>query len=65
LAIFRNLAHNISPNYNANETKHGSLLEPAPVYRICKVASSGSFCGWGRGTYSCPFWKSSHVWRHL
>jgi len=31
LTIFLNLAHNISPNYNANETKRGSLLEPAPL----------------------------------
>jgi len=31
LAIFRNLARNISPNYKANENKRGSLLESAPV----------------------------------
>jgi len=31
LTIFRNLARNISPNYKANKTKRGSLLEPAAV----------------------------------
>jgi len=31
LAIFQNLARNISPNYNANEMKLGSLLVPPPV----------------------------------
>jgi len=31
LASVRNLARNISPNYKVNETKRGSLLEPAPV----------------------------------
>jgi len=31
LAIFQNLARNISPNYKANKTNCGSLLEPAPI----------------------------------
>jgi len=33
-AIFRNLARNISPNYEANETKLGTLLEPPTVKGI-------------------------------
>jgi len=64
--MFQNLACNISPNYEANETKLGRLLGPPTVLGIWKFGGPGTFGAWERGAQNAIFQKVRFfgaIWR--